>query len=311
MLSILTVLSEELYMGEEVISRFIMTAPYRYKKYKIPKRKPNEFRTISQPSKEVKFMQNLCLGLIREKLPVHKCALAYEKGTSIKKNAELHKNNQYFLKMDFKDFFPSIVPEDLLAVLSDNGICLLDEEKIILSHLFFWKLRRNSPLKLSIGAPSSPFISNAVLFGFDIKVSELCAGLEITYSRYADDLTFTTNKKNILSLLPIEIKKILSSMYGRRLKINEDKTVFSSKKFNRHITGLTITNDGKVSIGRERKRYIRCMVHKFKTGCLPPKDVSKLCGLLAFVFDVEPKFLKRLSDKYGLNTINKIKGIVE
>ena len=306
-MNILSILSEEVYMREDNLNNFIMTAPYRYKKYRIPKKKPGEFRLIAQPSKEVKLLQRICLEELKKYLPIHDCAMAYEKNKSIKINAETHKSNSYLLKMDFKDFFPSIRPSDLLLVLESNKIILSEVDKRILSHLLFWKLRKNSPLRLSIGAPSSPFISNAIMYEFDTKVSEICKGFDVTYTRYADDLTFTTNVKGVLIRVPDLIKLVLKELIFPKIRLNNNKTVFSSKKHNRRITGLTISNDGNVSLGRRRKRLISSMVHKYSVNELDKEDVSKLRGLLAFSSDVEPEFIDRLIKKYGFDVIHGIK----
>jgi hypothetical protein len=75
---------------------------------------------------------------------------------SIKDNALQHVNNQYLLKMDFKNFFLSIKPEMFLTCVRKQGLKLSERDSLILANLFFWKLRRNSSLRLSIGAPSSP-----------------------------------------------------------------------------------------------------------------------------------------------------------
>ena len=116
---------------------------------------------------------------------------------------------------------------------------------------------------MSIGAPSSPFISNTILFDFDCLLTDLCNEANVTYTRYADDLTLTTNVQGALYKFPQIITPILASLEYPKLKINDAKTIFSSKKNNRHVTGLVLTNENKVSLGRERKRYIRSLVYKF------------------------------------------------
>ena len=98
-------------------------------------------------------------------------------------------------------------------------------------------------LVLSIGAPSSPMISNFIMHNFDIKFLT-CKNLGINYSRYADDLTFSTNVKNVLFEIPNPIIPIIRKHFNDSLKLNRRKTVFASKAHNRHVTGVTIANDG-------------------------------------------------------------------
>lgn len=172
--------------------------------------------------------------------------------------------------------------------------------------IFFWKLRRNSPLRLSIGAPSSPFISNATMFFFDSFLYEECEKLGIVYSRYADDLTFSTNNKNILRTVPVLVRKGLEINELKTIKINAAKTVFSSKKFNRHVTGVTLNNDGCISLGRDRKRLLSSKIHYHSMGMLNVDDILELKGLLGFANYIEPLFIERMRKKYGKELILSI-----
>ncbi|WP_460427024.1 retron St85 family RNA-directed DNA polymerase [Azotobacter armeniacus] len=305
-MSTLDTLSKRMLTSKAELFSFVGTAPRRYKVYYIKKRNGKDHRLIAQPAKTIKFIQLLAVEELRKSLLVHHCAAAYEKGSSIKKNASNHQKNQYLLKMDFKNFFLSITPELFFSVARDSGIHFPDEDRVFLSCLFFWKLRRNSPLRLSIGAPSSPFISNFVMSHFDCAVDEFCRKNKITYTRYADDLTFTTNQKGILFEVPQLIKANLKTYCHSKIRINTEKTVYSSKAFNRHITGVTITNDGNLSIGRDKKRKISAMIHRFSLDLLDTEKTLILRGLLAHAQNIEPDFLARMINKYGNEVISRL-----
>lgn len=305
-MKILNTLSEIMLTSKSELLSFTNTAPRRYKTYYIQKRNSTERRLIAQPAKTVKFIQQLAIAELRKYLLVNACATAYEKGTGIKKNAWQHKSNQYLLKMDFKNFFLSITPELFFLVAHDSGIDFIDEDRELLSNLLFWKLRRSSPLRLSIGAPSSPFISNFIMSNFDASIDSACKEIGVTYTRYADDLTFTTNKKGVLSELPDIVKTHLKTYCHSKIRINTEKTVYSSKAFNRHITGVTITNDGKLSVGREKKRLISSMLHRLSLDMLNDKQIEQLKGQLAHINNIEPDFAYRMQKKYGSSTINKL-----
>ena len=79
-----------------------------------------------------------------------------------------------------------------------------------------------------------------------METYEPCGQNDINYSRYADDITFSTNKKNSLFQVTRVVKDILSEHYSNRITVNNIKTVFSSKAHNRHVTGITITNNNKL-----------------------------------------------------------------
>ncbi|MGY2231918.1 RNA-directed DNA polymerase [Pseudomonas tolaasii] len=302
-MKIISFLSKTLYLPEHEVTAFINTAPYRYKEYSIPKRNGTGTRQIAQPSSEVKVLQTLAIEKIKNNLPIHSSAMAYREGLSIKDNASMHAKNKFLLKMDFENFFHSLLPHDLLLHTEKYYSSISEEDKKTLSKLFFWATKRDRKLKLSIGAPSSPFISNTLLYDFDEAVSNVCRPLDITYTRYADDLTFTTNTNKILFEIPDLIQKICETLTYPKLKINKGKTVFSSKKHNRHITGITITNEATLSLGRHRKRHIRSLVHQHMLGKLSSKQITELKGLLAFSKHIELTFYKTLVNKYGFKTL--------
>lgn len=305
-MSILELLSQNLMMSTGELRLFIKTAPYRYKVYPIPKRSGKGSRIIAQPTDVLKMMQRMVADEFLSGLPIHSCATAYREGLSIKDNAEAHVKNQYLLKMDFSDFFPSMGPSDLARHIAKYKGIITAEDAYVVKKLFFWA-RKNDPIhRLSIGAPSSPFISNTLMYDFDCNLQDYCDKSEITYTRYADDITLTTNVKGSLLGLPNYVKKACEQLTYPTLKVNELKTVFSSKKYNRHVTGLVISNEDKISLGRERKRYIRSLIHKSILEYKTDEEMYKLKGLLAFAKHIEPDFYKSTVDKYGLQALHLI-----
>ena len=122
---------------------------------------------------------------------------------------------------------------------------------------------------------------------------------------YADDLTFSTNVPHVLNECRIYVCNVLKEMESPKLKLNDKKTVFTSKKHNRRVTGLVLSNDGVVSLGREKKRLIRSQIHYFQNGKLCDKEIYQLRGHLAYALDVEKDFVNRMEKKYG-QTIDHI-----
>lgn len=299
-------LSDILLIDEHEIIDYIRRAPYKYKVYQIPKRNNRGKRTIAQPARELKVFQQIALDHSLLNLPVHDAAFAYKDGVGIKQNAERHSKNQFLLKMDFADFFPSIIDKNLIDHIEKHHGKLSERDSTAIKKLFFWRKKGETESRLSIGAPSSPFISNTLLFEFDEEISRICDPMLVTYTRYADDLTFTTNQPGILSMIPTLVESTLSSISIPKLKINPEKTVFSSKKNNRHVTGLVISNDDKVSLGRKRKRYIRSLIFKFDRKELSNEEVLHLKGLIGFSKYIEPQFHLSLVKKYTSELIRSI-----
>ncbi|WCH25939.1 retron St85 family RNA-directed DNA polymerase [Aeromonas salmonicida] len=304
-MGVISTLAQVLDKKAIYIERFLVYAPRKYRVYKIPKRK-HGFRVIAQPTAELKKLQRAFID--RAKIPVHECAMAYRDGVSIKDNAQLHSGNTFFLSMDFENFFNSITPDLLWGVFNRFGKVISPNEKLWLSKLLFWcpSKKNSNKLILSVGAPSSPKVSNFCMYFFDEYISIYCQDRNITYSRYADDLSFSTNEKDILFQIPAVVQETLLKLFGREITINNSKTVFSSKAHNRHVTGITITNEGELSLGREKKRYIKHLIFQFKNGLLGVSDVGYLRGVLSFAFYIEPAFKTSMKKKYTQATIDSI-----
>lgn len=300
-------LQENLYMSVADILKFAATSPYRYKFYRIKKRRSNETRLIAHPSVELKFIQRLVSKYISSKLDIHECAYAYRKGLGIKENALLHVQSKYLLKMDFKDFFPSIGPELMFKQFDFAGIHLSDQDGYLLGRLLFCRYQREAPLKLSIGAPSSPFISNFVMKAFDEALARHCIELGVNYSRYADDITLSTSIKGVLFELPEFISSLLMETTFGEIVVNPDKTVFSSKAHNRHVTGVTLTNDDRLSLGRKNKRIIYAKLHHlFVKKTFNVDDINKLIGHISHAIYIEPDFYNQICKKYGQEKVDSL-----
>ena len=147
--------------------QIISTAPARYKQYTIPKRRGG-VRVIAQPSREVKAIQRYILAAKLSTLPVHAAATGYIKGQNILQNAEHHRHSRVILKLDFIDFFPSIKVRDwdiLLRVFKTPII--LQSDSSFYKNILFWGQGSKTPRCLAIGAPTSPALSNIMLFRMD------------------------------------------------------------------------------------------------------------------------------------------------
>lgn len=292
-------------LGQQEVERLVRTAPARYKVHEIEKRNGRGKRTIAQPTAEIKLLQRYLVDRYVAKLPVSEAAKAYRIGHGIFDHASPHARNQYLLKLDFKDFFHSIRAMDFIKHLRKYS-ALSAEDARVLSRVFFWRPKGQRTLVLSIGAPSSPAISNTLMFDFDLAVIEHCTKNGITYTRYADDLALSTNEPNVLGDAHKFIAALCCGIKNPRLTLNDEKTVFTSKKHHRQLTGLVLSNSGTASIGREKKRSIRAMAHHYKQGKLAPEDYAKLRGWLAFTMSVDREFVKTIETMIGQVAFQKL-----
>lgn len=295
-------LIEEFPFSEREVIELIRSAPARYKVHSIEKRNGRGTRLIAQPTAEIKLLQRWALAQYVDALPVHEAAIAYRKGRSILHHAKQHADQAYLLKLDFRDFFPSIRGIDLdshFAIFSD----IQPADRASLVQLFCWRRKPAGQLRLSIGAPSSPAISNTVMYQFDLRAAEYCSDLGVNYTRYADDLAFSTNVPRVLDQVHRFVQQLCKEMAYPRLVLHSGKTVFTSRKRNRQLTGLVLTNKGDVSLGREKKRELRAMVHRASLGQLDHDSTQRLRGLLAYVQSVEPEFLVSVERMIGKDAL--------
>lgn len=142
---------------------------------------------------------------------------------------------------------------------------------------------------------------------FDTKLSDLVTQDEVTYTRYADDLTFSAKRTGFLTRVERMLRQTIRESASPKLTLNESKTVVATKKYKRFVTGLILTNDNKVSLGQHRKRKIRAALHYYLLGKLDVTEQVRLAGMLAFANGVEPDFLARLRAKYGNAVFQQLK----
>jgi RNA-directed DNA polymerase len=302
-MSILTRISAETGIPLAFLSLVARTTDHRYKIYTIPKVSGGQ-REIEHPAREVKFLQRWVVSDIFAHAPLHPAATAYRRGTSVRNNAALHVHGRFFLKLDFADFFPSIRVVDVTLLLTRVSsilpVALTDEDMNVVAKI----VTRNG--QLPIGAPSSPVISNAVMYQFDDAMSHLAQQFTCIYSRYADDIVFSTNVPYALGNVLKEVRQYLSVQTSPALRLNEAKVVFNSKKRRIRITGLVIDCDNHISVGRKEKRKIKSLIYRFKTASLDAQHTSYLKGYLGYLNSVEPRFVDGLVNKYGQEVLDTI-----
>ena len=291
--------------SEHELIVLIASASSRYKLHYIEKRGGRGRREIAQPTKEIKSIQRLLIKHELDSLPIHDAAMAYRPGLSIANHAQPHAQGRYLLKLDFKDFFPSIKWKTLAYRLGQDTTYSKVELWILGNVLCRWA-KSSGVHQLSIGAPSSPHVSNYVLHEFDSRLTDFCNHHSVRYTRYADDLAFSTNSPGTLDAVENKVRILLDELEYLGLRLNEEKTVNVSTKTRRTLVGLILSNDGHASVGRDTKRKLRVAIHHAAHGTLEPAQIANLRGRLAFTFGIDPEFVGGLLTKYGYASIAQI-----
>jgi RNA-directed DNA polymerase len=299
-MNLATQIARSLQLSELYVLAVARSASHRYKMFTIRKADGKSDRLIEQPSKSLKLLQRWVVRRIFAQLPTHPAAHAYVEGRSIATNAEVHRKGRYISRLDFRNFFPSLTSADIESLVKSAqvsvGDSILGDEDI---HLVCQLVCRFG--RLTIGAPSSPMISNKLLFDLDAKLTQVANNRDALYTRYADDLYFSSFKPGVLRAVCKEAEEVIVNMPSPKLTINTDKTYHASRKRRMVVTSLRITPDEKVSVGRELKRKIRAVAHKAQTNQLGPQDRAWLRGMLAYVSSIEPEYAQRIRAKYRLD----------
>lgn len=205
----------------------------------IPKKGGGE-RTIEIPIMELKYIQRWILDNILSKYKVSDNAMGFVNHRSILDNAKMHLNKKCLINMDIKDFFPSILYKKVFRLFNYSGYS--KKVSYILAKLCTYQNR------LPQGSPASPAISNLVCYRLDYRLSHLAEKYNAIYSRYADDITFSSNS-NISRI----VDAISTIIRDEGFSVNDSKTrvLFSHQR--QEVTGLIVNND----IVRVNKRYKR------------------------------------------------------
>ncbi|MFW1645697.1 reverse transcriptase domain-containing protein [Acinetobacter guillouiae] len=233
----------------------------------------------------------------RKPLKIEKIALG------IYSNAKRHTNKKYILNIDLENFFESITFSRIVGFFTKNKHFLLNYDiAILLAQIATYRLTKSTEAYLPQGSPCSPIISNLIGNILDIKMLNLAKKYKCTYTRYADDLTLSTNMKELPSELVtldgnhwIAGKELKALIKSCKFKINDKKTRVNNRDFRQEVTSLTVNK--KVNINKSYYRYTRSMVNEFctkgnfyksKFHMEPQKNTPQaLNGILNYIFNIK------------------------
>lgn len=278
-------LANILEVSPSQLNLFISKKRIAYSSFKLPKKRGG-FREIDAPSKEMKQVQRWILDNILYRLDAGKYAHAFLHDKSVVTNASVHVNQHLVLGIDLKDFFPNITFKMVFGLFRSVGYNINICYSLTELCTFRWRIPQ--------GAPTSPMISNLMSRRMDLKLSSFCEKRGLKYSRYADDITISGGR-----YLPRYKTLIFRKIEEEGFIINPSKLRLHDRGSCQRVTGLVV-ND-KVSIGRDRKRKLRALVHNIlKNGPISenryddPFFKERVFGTLAFVKMVDSDFASPL-----------------
>ncbi|WP_386066426.1 retron Ec67 family RNA-directed DNA polymerase/endonuclease [Tahibacter sp. UC22_41] len=257
----------------------------RYTQFDIPKRSGGT-RTISAPIPSLKLLQKhlaehlaKCEQEIEEKRKVSKSlSHGFKIGHSILTNAQTHRKKRFVFNIDLKDFFDTINFGRVRGFFIKNNDFQLHPD--VATTIAQIACHNNS---LPQGAPTSPVISNLITNVLDIRLAKLAKRLSCSYTRYADDITFSTSRSEFPKDLVATSGSLTGSLaIGKKLRkeiqscgfsINEQKTRLQFFRSRQDVTGLVVNRQ--ISAPIEYRRMLRAMVNRYcKTGTYERHSIS-------------------------------------
>lgn len=256
-----------------------------YVRYTVPKKKGG-VRNIAAPKKILKNVQRTILDKILSKIEINQCAHGFIQGKSVVSGAQVHnvKKAELLINMDLENFFPTITFERVRGMFEKFGysgyvssllamICTYCErmEMEIKGEKLYVK---TSDRILPQGSPCSPMITNIICNKLDKRLNGLANKYDFVYSRYADDMSFSFPKGNIIlessendksdknnDLNIGKILGIISKIIGEEgFNINNEKTKFLRENNRQAITGIVINND-EIGVPKKWVKNLRAAVH--------------------------------------------------
>lgn len=271
--------------------------------FSIPKKSGGE-RIIHAPKNELKVLQKKLSNVLWEaylesleikskekgfKIP--NLSHAFEKNKSIITNSQIHRNKKYVLNIDLKNFFDSFNFGRVRGFfIKDRDFGTTPEIATVIAQIACYQG------KLPQGAPSSPIITNLITRILDYRIVKIAKKYRFTYTRYADDMTFSTNRELNSNKLRTtkELERFLAELekliISSGFEINPQKTRLSDSMQRQEVTGIVVNK--KISIKREYIKNTRAMAFKlFKDGhfVIDGKrgTIDQLTGRFAFIFQAD------------------------
>lgn len=252
------------------------------------KKKSGSNRTINAPVKGLKEIQKALNIILQCTYQPHSAATGFVLGKSIVDNAKIHIGQMYVYNIDLKDFFPSVDKSRVWGrlLVAPFNLNTSDERKKIANMIAglsctpmeVERFINNEWIKIAKsvlpqGAPTSPTLTNAICEKMDIRLSGVAKRFGLNYTRYADDITFSS-KHNNYELAPDTFEKIFtaSSAFDREVRriiadqnfhVKESKVRLQKEGYRQEVTGLVV-ND-KVNVTRRYIKQLRQWLYYWET----------------------------------------------
>lgn len=319
---------------------YIQQDSSKYHTFTIPKRSGG-VRSISAPKKGLKLLQRRLADLLQtcifeinqireasdEPILRYQLAHGFTKERSILTNARPHRRKRYVFNIDLEDFFGSIHFGRVQGFfVKDKSFLLKPKTALILAQISCFER------KLPQGSPCSPIISNLIAHILDIHLVRLASRWGCTYTRYADDLTFSTNRKEFPARIATRSHSashewtagsdLVRIIVHSGFKVNQTKTRMRYLDSRQEVTGLVVNH--RINVPSDYRRKVRAMAHSlFRTGkyylpsfakdqdgvdqpAMVPGTLAQLHGMLGYIHFIGKSDVESQMQQYSTNDSQQV-----
>ena len=282
-----------------------------YIRFTIPKRSGGS-RLISRPRPSLQQAQQWVQSTILHNQPLHPAAMAFRRGVSILDNARLHSGKKIVVRLDLKDFFPTITFARVRGLFESFGynpgvatvlsLLCTDSPRVLLSLDNQSHVVPVGERALPQGACTSPALANLVSRSLDRRIQGYANKAGWVYTRYADDLVFSTIQETDS---PHRLIRGISTVTrDEGFVVNEEKTRVMRAPNRQTVTGLLVNHD--VGLTRKDLRRVRAFLHRCSSQGLEVvsaeigKDAESVArGHLAYVQMISAASFEKLISKHA------------
>lgn len=289
-------------------SHRVREARPHYLVHRVPKRAGGS-RLIMAPKRRLKAIQRRLLELLVARLPVSQHAHGFREGRSIRTAAEPHVGRAVVARFDLADFFPSLTFPRVRGYLVAMGyshpvattlavLMTEAERQPVEADGAVWHVpvgARHAPQ----GAPTSPGLANALTMKLDHRLAGLARKLGFTYTRYADDLSFSSDDVSRLKQLTSLVRRICRE---EGFALNDAKTRVARAAGRQQVCGVTVNRD--LGLSRRERRQLRAGLHRQSQAAgagqpIAAGVIERLRGRLAYLHMLNPAQARPLQKRYG------------
>ena len=262
------------------LERMVTDERLRHYRYATLPRAGRPVRVIERPKHRLKAIQRRLLHEVLDRIPAHEAAHGFTRGRSVRSHAGGHMGRFVVIRLDLADFFASITAGRVYGIFRSAGYpeSVAHSLTALMTNVIpaaLWQTlpRPSIPRQITAhhhlgrqlatphlpqGAPTSPALANLAAFRLDRRLTGLARALDISYSRYADDLTFSGPTQLVRSAGTLR-RAVAQIAREEGFKVNDDKSMFATRAGRQRVCGVVVNRH--LNVPRSEYDLLKAVLH--------------------------------------------------